>query len=76
MSRLLSLLAPEPCLSGRCYSPLACNGFGYCRQRNFLASLAPRHVPLALLAIETDQYATQPEQTACWRCPAPLKLED
>lgn len=25
---------PEPCLGGRCYSPLACGGFGYCRNRN------------------------------------------
>lgn len=25
----------KPCLSGRCYSPLACSGFGYCRERNF-----------------------------------------
>lgn len=23
------------CLSGRCYSPMACGGFGYCRERNF-----------------------------------------
>jgi len=22
------------CTEGRCYSPVACNGFGYCRQRN------------------------------------------
>lgn len=36
---------------------------------------APRHVPVWAL-IETDAYATQPEQTACWRCPAPLKHED
>lgn len=25
----------EPCLKGRCYSPVACNAFGYCRERNF-----------------------------------------
>jgi len=25
---------PEPCISGRCYSPIACGGFGYCRDRN------------------------------------------
>jgi hypothetical protein len=25
---------PEPCKSGRCRSPVACNGFGYCRERN------------------------------------------
>lgn len=71
MTRLLSLLAPEPCLSGRCYSPVACNGFGYCRERNFA-----RHVPLAVLMAETDQYFANPEAVAVWRCPAPLKHED
>lgn len=25
---------PEPCLTGRCWSPVACNGWGYCRERN------------------------------------------
>lgn len=25
---------PEPCIGGRCFSPIACNGFGYCRERN------------------------------------------
>ncbi len=25
---------PEPCIGGRCYSPLACGSFGYCRNRN------------------------------------------
>jgi hypothetical protein len=25
---------PEPCLKGRCWSPMACNGWGYCRDRN------------------------------------------
>lgn len=25
---------PEPCTKGRCYSPTACNGWGYCRERN------------------------------------------
>lgn len=30
------LNAPEPCLGGTCYSPVACNGFGYCRDRNLL----------------------------------------
>lgn len=24
----------EQCLKGRCYSPVACEGFGYCRERN------------------------------------------
>lgn len=28
------MLPPEPCVEGRCYSPLACNGWGYCRKRN------------------------------------------
>jgi len=25
---------PEPCTKGRCWSPTACNGWGYCRERN------------------------------------------
>lgn len=29
---------PEPCITsfstGRCYSPIACEAFGYCRDRN------------------------------------------
>ena len=29
---------PEPCITsfktGRCYSPVACSAFGYCRDRN------------------------------------------
>lgn len=24
---------PEPCLNDQCRSPVACNGFGFCRQR-------------------------------------------
>lgn len=24
---------PEPCINGRCYSPTACSGLGYCRER-------------------------------------------
>lgn len=28
-------IVPEPCLSGgRCWSPIACHGWGYCRERN------------------------------------------
>lgn len=26
--------SPEPCLKGKCYSPNACNDWGYCRERN------------------------------------------
>lgn len=25
---------PEPCIDGPCRSPVACRGFGYCRNRN------------------------------------------
>lgn len=25
---------PEPCLDGQCRSPVACGGWGYCRERN------------------------------------------
>ncbi len=32
---------PEPCLKGRCWSPMACNAFGYCRERNFAADGDP-----------------------------------
>ncbi len=28
------MMPPEPCVEGRCYSPTACNGWGYCRKRN------------------------------------------
>ena len=27
-------MSPEPCLDGQCRYPLACEGFGYCRERN------------------------------------------
>jgi hypothetical protein len=30
---------PEPCISERCYSPTACHGFGYCRERNLRCGL-------------------------------------
>jgi hypothetical protein len=32
------MTTPEPCLERRCYSPLACEGFGYCRTRNSAGS--------------------------------------
>lgn len=28
------MMPPEPCIKHRCYSPTACNGWGYCRERN------------------------------------------
>jgi hypothetical protein len=33
-----------PCLSGRCLSPIACNAFGYCREKNFTESALRSHV--------------------------------
>lgn len=30
----LTARPPEPCLKGRCFSPSACNDWGYCRERN------------------------------------------
>ena len=28
-------MTPEPCFNNeRCWSPIACNAFGYCRERN------------------------------------------
>ena len=41
MTRLAHTLPPEPCINGRCFSPMACNGWGYCRERN------ERHEPTA-----------------------------
>ncbi len=26
----------ERCLKNRCYSPIACEGWGYCRERNLI----------------------------------------
>lgn len=33
-TRRAALLAPEPCLGEQCRSPVACGGWGYCRERN------------------------------------------
>lgn len=32
------------CVSGHCLSPVACQGFGYCRERHMLPADDPRHV--------------------------------
>ena len=41
--RITCCNGPEPCLSshatGRCYSPMACGAFGYCRDRNIKLGL-------------------------------------
>lgn len=37
----------EPCLSGRCYSPIACGGWGYCRQRNDGDRRGPTYAQIA-----------------------------
>lgn len=34
-------MQPEPCLKDRCRSPVACGGWGYCRERNFIDDGAP-----------------------------------
>lgn len=34
MTRPAHMMPPEPCIKGRCFSPTACNGWGYCRERN------------------------------------------
>jgi hypothetical protein len=39
MTRALPL--PEPCLAAPCRSPIACGGWGYCRERNVKDSAAP-----------------------------------
>jgi hypothetical protein len=36
-------MTPEPCLAGRCWSPLACTGWQYCRKRNREVHGAPSH---------------------------------
>ncbi len=33
---------PEPCLKDRCWSPGACSGWGYCRERNMLPPDDPK----------------------------------
>lgn len=40
IARAMNIAGPpppaiEPCISGRCFAPAACNAFGYCRERNF-----------------------------------------
>lgn len=35
------LMTPEPCLAGPCRSPTACQGWGYCRDRNLADNGAP-----------------------------------
>ena len=42
------------CIKDRCYSPVACGGFGYCREMNMTE-------PLALQAARED------ERLACWK---------
>ena len=40
-ARLMTVVevgALEPCTNGPCRSPVACSGFGYCRERNMGAS--------------------------------------
>jgi DNA modification methylase len=32
--RILDAQKNPDCVSGRCYSPVACGGFGYCREKN------------------------------------------
>lgn len=35
---------PEPCLTGRCWSPLSCKGWGYCRHRNYVEVTPPQNI--------------------------------
>lgn len=32
----------EACIMDRCFSPMACGAFGYCRERHFLPDTDPR----------------------------------
>lgn len=36
-----AMVRPEPCLSGRCWSPISCGDWGYCRERNMPLKGAP-----------------------------------
>jgi hypothetical protein len=62
-----------PCLSGRCYSPIACGGFGYCREHNFVRTGLFRYVAYERLA-EHLARAWMPVaylgeySVLCWHC--------
>lgn len=38
-------MTDTPCLADRCWSPVACGGFGYCRQRNFKTAYWAKPIP-------------------------------
>lgn len=42
------------CLSGRCFSPLACDGFGYCRELNLKSTTNPARVEVRLGVTRTS----------------------
>lgn len=50
---------PEPCFSsfatGRCYSPVACASFGYCRDRNLLHGVPANEEAAAAWRLEAEQ---------------------
>lgn len=47
----------EPCLrGGRCLSPVACGGWGYCRERNFGGGI-PSDLDIGLRRVEGENCA-------------------
>lgn len=75
--------APEPCLKGRCRSPVACNGFGYCRERNMgesrpydaaLNSLGSFNLAIRSLRLEHVSQGLSEPRTAQERVVAGLGL--
>ena len=54
-AREIAAPQPELCLKGRCFSPIACGGWGYCRERNMEDRTAPTNAQVA----ERRQMATE-----------------
>ena len=54
---------PEPCLERRCYSPTACRGWGFCRERNMKDRGAPTPQQIADRRALAGRAALAEEQT-------------
>ncbi len=57
----LRKVRPEPCLKDRCRSPVACEGWGYCRERNLMTDEVDEagHRPQSLIDERRAQAATR-----------------
>lgn len=56
-----------PCLKERCYSPIACNAFGYCREQHFEARChcqGEGKMPAEVEELDRDDYADRAEWKA------------